>query len=227
MCVHGRSRFAWTIERDFLVGVPPCAVASTPVRWARSTLGLGFGFALPAWSMGFGAMLPELRDEVAMSSSVAAIHGSLFGIFLLLFSVVGSRFFATRSNRLTLGIGLFGLMVDSTRVVATLNAFPMASGTLLPISITIAIAIGFSWGISSLVPVAVMGFAMAWCVGRSSVPKDHLAEPSASRLPFAFRTWAGDGSRWCAACWPRSLPVSGRPRSCTNRRAHPRVRPHR
>lgn len=58
--------------------------------------GLGFGFALPAWSMGFGAMLPELRDEVAMSSSVAAIHGSLFGIFLLLFSVVGSRFFATR-----------------------------------------------------------------------------------------------------------------------------------
>lgn len=222
-------------NRQSTIRAAPHAVASTPVRWDRLTLGLGFGFALLAWSMGFGAMLPELRDEVSMSSSVAAIHGSLFGIFLLLFSVLGSHFFATRSNRLSLGISLVAMVVgstlfgfgyspamtlagagfagagaavfvivapavifahqahDSTRVVATLNTFPMASGTLLPVAISLAIATGVSWRISYLVPIAVIGIGMAWCIGRSAVPKDHLAEPvplgEIFRLPDMARRW--------------------------------------
>ncbi len=63
-----------------------------------------------SWSMGFGAILPELRDEVMMSSSVAAIHGSLFGIFLLGFAMFGSRFFHSRSNRLVLTLSFAGMV---------------------------------------------------------------------------------------------------------------------
>lgn len=80
------------------------------MRWDRLTLGMGFGFAMLSWSMGFGAILPELRDEVEMSSSVAAIHGSLFGVFLLGFATFGSRFFHRRSNRLVLALSFAGMV---------------------------------------------------------------------------------------------------------------------
>ena len=205
------------------------------MRWDRLTLGLGFGFSLLAWGMGFGSVLPELRDEVDMSSSVAAAHGSLFGICLLVFALFGSRFFAHQPHRRMLGISFVLLMIgttlfglgytsvltlsgagcmgagaavfvivapavifahqadDSTRVVATLNTFPMASGTLLPLIVGLMIVIGVSWRVGYLVPVVAMGAGMAWCIGRSVVPKEHTLEPvpldEIFRLPDMARRW--------------------------------------
>ena len=79
------------------------------MRWDRLTLGIGLSYALLAWSMGYGAVLPELRDEVHMSASVASLHGSLFGIFLLLLATVGRRLLAAFSNRTLLITSVAGM----------------------------------------------------------------------------------------------------------------------
>ena len=76
------------------------------VRWDRLTFGIGLSYALLAWSMGYGAVLPALRDEVQMSSSVASLHGSLFGICLLLLATVGRHILAALSNRVLLAISV-------------------------------------------------------------------------------------------------------------------------
>jgi fucose permease len=44
-------------------------------------------------------VLPELRDELHVSASVAALHGSLFGILLLVLATFGRRVLAAVSNR--------------------------------------------------------------------------------------------------------------------------------
>lgn len=79
------------------------------MRWDRLTFGIGMSYALLAWSMGYGAVLPDLRDEVSMSASVAALHGSLFGICLLLLATVGRRVLETLSNRMLLGLSVVGM----------------------------------------------------------------------------------------------------------------------
>lgn len=87
------------------------------------TFGIGLSYALLAWSMGYGAVLPELRDEVHMSASAASLHGSLFGISLLLLATVGRPLLARFSNRVLLVVsvaGMFagGLLFGFGRVVA-------------------------------------------------------------------------------------------------------------
>ena len=79
------------------------------MRWDRLTFGIGLSYALLAWSMGYGAVLPELRDEVHMSASLASIHGSLFGIFLLLLATIGRRLLAGFSNRTLLVASVAGM----------------------------------------------------------------------------------------------------------------------
>jgi len=73
------------------------------------TFGIGLSYGLLAWSMGYGAVLPELRDEVRMSASVASLHGSLFGIFLLLLATIGRRLLASLSNRALLVASVVGM----------------------------------------------------------------------------------------------------------------------
>ncbi|MCU1396564.1 MAG: major facilitator superfamily 1 [Ilumatobacteraceae bacterium] len=79
------------------------------MRWDRLTLGIGLSYALLAWSMGYGAVLPELRDEVHMSASIASLHGSLFGICLLLLATIGRRALAASSNRALLVCSVAGM----------------------------------------------------------------------------------------------------------------------
>ena len=79
------------------------------VHWDRLTFGIGLSYALLAWSMGYGAVLPELRDEVEMSASLASLHGSLFGIFLLLLATVGRPVLAKFSNRMLLAASVVGM----------------------------------------------------------------------------------------------------------------------
>ena len=79
------------------------------MRWDRLTFGIGLSYGLLAWSMGYGAVLPELRDEVHMSASVASLHGSLFGIFLLLLATIGRRLLAGLSNRALLVASVVGM----------------------------------------------------------------------------------------------------------------------
>ncbi|MCU1397329.1 MAG: major facilitator superfamily 1 [Acidimicrobiales bacterium] len=79
------------------------------MRWDRLTFGIGLSYALLAWSMGYGAVIPELRDEVHMSASIASLHGSLFGICLLLLATVGRPLLEAASNRLLLALSVAGM----------------------------------------------------------------------------------------------------------------------
>ena len=69
------------------------------MRWDRLSLGVGLSYALFSWSLSYGAVLPQLRDDLHISASVAAIHGSMFGVLLLLLAAVGRRSIAATSNR--------------------------------------------------------------------------------------------------------------------------------
>ena len=80
------------------------------VRWDRLTVGIGLAFALLAWSVGYGAVLPELRDDLHLTASVAALHGALFGICLLLFATAGSRVLTRLSNDRVLAFSVVAML---------------------------------------------------------------------------------------------------------------------
>ena len=74
------------------------------------TLGIGLGYALLAWSLSYGAILPQLRDDLHLSASVAALHGSMFGFCLLGFALFGNPVLAALSNRATLGLAVLAMV---------------------------------------------------------------------------------------------------------------------
>lgn len=76
------------------------------VRWDRLTLGIGLGYALLSWSLGYGAILPQLRDDLHLSASVGALHGSMFGFCLLALALFGNRLLATWTNRVLLSVAV-------------------------------------------------------------------------------------------------------------------------
>jgi fucose permease len=80
------------------------------VRWDRLTVGIGLAYALLAWSVGYGAVLPELRDDLHLTASVAAFHGSLFGICLLLFATAGRRLLTHLPNRTIIAASVIAML---------------------------------------------------------------------------------------------------------------------
>ena len=205
------------------------------MRWDRLTFGIGLSYALLAWSLGYGAVLPELRDELHMSASVAAVHGSLFGVCLLVFAAFGSRFFAAVANRTVFALGVAGMLGGgilfglgrsvtltlggagiagagaallvivvpsvvflhqpdaSTQAMSTLNAFPMASATLLPIAVGAALAGSITWRFAYLAPLLAIAIGVALATGRSPVPDGDVATPMALselfRIPQFTKRW--------------------------------------
>jgi len=61
---------------------------STGFRWDRLTYASALSYCLLVAGLSVGIVLPELRDQFQLSGVVAALHGSTFGIGLL---VMGSR----------------------------------------------------------------------------------------------------------------------------------------
>ena len=80
------------------------------MRWDRLTLGIGLGYTLLAWSLSYGTVLPQLRDDLHLSASLASLHGSMFGFCLLIMALFGSRILARMPNRLSLGCSVTGMV---------------------------------------------------------------------------------------------------------------------
>ena len=192
-------------------------------------------YALLAWSLGYGAILPELRDELNMSASVASMHGSMFGVCLILFAGFGRRPLASVSNRTVLALAIVGMAAGgllfglghstaftltgaglggagaallvivvpaivfvhqpqaTTETMATLNAFPMVSATLLPLAVSAAVATDLSWRVSYLVPLLFIVFAIAVAVARAAVPQAVVADRVGLRTVFRIPRF---GRRW-------------------------------
>ncbi len=64
------------------------AAEPTEFRWDRLTYASALSYCLLVAGLSVGIVLPELRDQFHLSGVVAALHGSTFGIGLL---VMGSR----------------------------------------------------------------------------------------------------------------------------------------
>ena len=73
------------------------SVTSDPVeppltfRWDRLTAASALCYCLMVSALGVGVVLGELRDEFGISGVVAALHGSTYGIGLLLMGTFGVR----------------------------------------------------------------------------------------------------------------------------------------
>lgn len=80
------------------------------MRWDRLALGLGLSYALLSWSLSYGAVLPQLRDDLHLSASLAAVHGSMFGFSLLILAAFGSRLLAHVANRAALAMSVMGMV---------------------------------------------------------------------------------------------------------------------
>ena len=205
------------------------------MRWDRLTLGIGLGYGLLAWSLGYGAVLPQLRDDLHLSASVAAAHGSMFGICLLVFAAFGSRALAATPPNVTLRLGVISMVAGgtlfgfgqapaltlsgagltgagaalivivipgivfahqplaSTQTMATLNAFPMVSSTLLPLAVSGAAAAALSWRVAYLAPVLLIGIAIAVVIHGAAAPSIVSEQPvglaQLFRLEHLTRRW--------------------------------------
>lgn len=205
------------------------------MRWDRLTLGIGLSYALLSWSLSYGAVLPQFREELHLSASVAAIHGSMFGFGLLILAAFGSRLLARLANGTALALSVIGMVAGgvlfgfghspvftlcgaaitgtgaallvivipgivfahqpqaSTQTMSTLNAFPMVSATLLPLSVTGAAAVAISWRVAYLAPVIVIGAAITITAAHVPVPSTATEQPARlrefARLPLLRRRW--------------------------------------
>ena len=65
--------------------------APTRFRWDRLTWSSALGYCLLVCGLSVGVVLGELRDEFGINGVVAALHGSTFGIGLLVAGLLGVR----------------------------------------------------------------------------------------------------------------------------------------
>lgn len=65
------------------------SVETTKFRWDRFTIASALGYCLLVAGLSAGAVLAELRDQFGISGFVTALHGSTFGIGLLIVGVWG------------------------------------------------------------------------------------------------------------------------------------------
>ncbi len=157
------------------------------MRWDRLTVGIGLGYALLSWSLSYGAVLPQLRDDLHLSASLAAMHGSMFGFGLLLLAAFGSRIISTFSNRTALSTSVIGMVGGgvlfgfghSPALTLTGAAFTGAGAAILVIVVpgvvfahqpdastqTMSTLNAFPMVSSTLLPLAVTGaaaIAISW-----------------------------------------------------------------
>ncbi len=64
-------------------------VPSPTFRWDRLTVASALGYCLLAAGLGIGVVLGELRNEFGISSTISALHGSMFGFGLIVVGVKG------------------------------------------------------------------------------------------------------------------------------------------
>jgi MFS family permease len=102
-------------------------------RWDRLTVGLAVSYVLLSWSLGFGAVLPSLRDEVPMSATVASLHGAMFGFGLLAVGTTGATVLARVGRRVPWLVAIVAMAV---------GAVVVSVGRSAPVTLAGAVASG-------------------------------------------------------------------------------------
>lgn len=87
------------------------AIAPTPFRWDRLTYSSALSYCLLVAGLSVGIVLPELRDEFHINAVVAALHGSTFGVALLIMGTWGVRLIDRIGRRRAFMVATVALVV--------------------------------------------------------------------------------------------------------------------
>jgi predicted MFS family arabinose efflux permease len=83
-------------------------------RWDRLTSSVALGYCLLVVALSAGVVLGELREEFGIGGFVAALHGSTFGIGLLVMSSVGVPLIRKLGRPASLRLAVVGMTVGAT-----------------------------------------------------------------------------------------------------------------
>ncbi|MFM7685474.1 MAG: MFS transporter, partial [Actinomycetota bacterium] len=86
------------------------AETPTAFRWDRLSVASALGYCVLVAGLSVGVVLGELRSEFGISGVVAALHGSTFGIGLLISGVWGVRIVDRIGRRTTLMVAAGGVV---------------------------------------------------------------------------------------------------------------------
>lgn len=90
------------------------AVAPTQFRWDRLTYSSALSYCLLVAGLSVGIVLPELRDEFHINAVIASLHGSTFGIGLLIMGAFGVRLIDRVGRRRAFVLATVALVVGVT-----------------------------------------------------------------------------------------------------------------
>lgn len=96
----------------------------TRFRWDRLTYSSALGYCLLVASLSVGIVLGELREQFGLNGTVAALHGSTFGIGLLVSGVWGVRVVDRVGRRAAL-LGAAVSMTGGVTLFALGNSWPL------------------------------------------------------------------------------------------------------
>ena len=86
-------------------------VEPTRFRWDRLTVASALGYCMLVAGLSVGVVLGELRDQFHISGVVAALHGSTFGVGLLVAGVWGVRVVDRLGRRAALQLAAVAITV--------------------------------------------------------------------------------------------------------------------
>ena len=87
------------------------AAGATEFRWDRLTTTAALTYCLLTPALGSGVVLPDLIDEFHLSGVVAALHGSMFGIGLLLVGIWGVPVLDRHGRRTTMAWSVLAMCI--------------------------------------------------------------------------------------------------------------------
>jgi MFS family permease len=109
----------------------------TTFRWDRVTVASALAYCMLAVAVSLGVVLGELREQLRLSGAITALHGSTFGVGMVLAGLFGnqvitrvgrSRVFWGACTGIVVGVCIFciGQVVALTLLGATISGFSAA-----------------------------------------------------------------------------------------------------
>jgi MFS family permease len=89
-------------------------VGGAGFRWDRLTFSIALSYCLLVVSLSAGVVLGELREEFGIGGFVAALHGSTFGLSLLVMSSIGVPVIRKLGRPASLRLAVVGMTVGAT-----------------------------------------------------------------------------------------------------------------
>jgi MFS family permease len=169
------------------------------VHWDALTWTIGASYALLAWTLGHGAVVPSLRDDLDFSATVAALHAAWFGWGLLAGGLVAARLVRWLGRGRIIAVGWVGM---------TAGALGFGLGQHVAVTL-LGSAIG---GVSGALTVVVLPGLIADQQGAARTQAMGVLNAfpmvSATALPLSVAAAVGLGAGWRVGYLVPALAIS-------------------